>query len=116
MSRSIRDHEILSAVFAKMDVVAMSVAVGSLCSLLLFLATAVLLMQTAPENYPVGAHLSDLSDYLPGYSVSWAGALIGACYGFLFGALAGFFAGVYWNLTHYFALGVMLISSAQLAD
>ena len=31
MSRSIRDHEILSAVFAKMDVVAMSVAVGSLC-------------------------------------------------------------------------------------
>ena len=64
----------------------------------------------------VGEHLSDLSDYLPGYSVSWAGALIGACYGFLFGALAGFSAGVYWNLTHYFALGVMLISSAQLAD
>ena len=42
MSRPIRDHEILSAVFAKMDVVAMSVAVGSLCSLLFFLATAVL--------------------------------------------------------------------------
>ena len=60
MSRPIRDHEILSAVFAKMDVVAMSVAVGSLCSLLFFLATAVLLMQTAPENYPVGEHLSQI--------------------------------------------------------
>jgi hypothetical protein len=116
MSRPIRDDEILSAVFAKMDVTAMAVAVGLLCSLLFFLATAVLLMQTAPENYPIGQHLSDLSDYLPGYSVSWAGALVGACYAFLLGALAGFFAAVYWNLTHYFALGVMLISSAQLAD
>ena len=44
MSRPIRDDEILSAVFAKMDVAAMAVAVGLLCSLLFFLATAVLLM------------------------------------------------------------------------
>lgn len=116
MSRPIRNHEILSAVFAKMDATAMAVAMGSLCSLLLFLATAVLLMQASPENYPVGQHLSDLTDYLPGYSVDWTGAFVGACYGFLLGGLAGFFAAVYWNLTHYFALGVMLISSAELAD
>ncbi len=116
MSRPIRDHEILSSVFAKMDAVAMATAAGALCSLLIFLATAVLLIQAAPENYPVGQHLTDLSDYLPGYSVSWVGALIGAFYGFLAGAILGFFAAVYWNLTHYFALGVMLISSAQLAD
>lgn len=116
MSRPIHDHEILSAVFAKMDAVAMGVAAGSLCSVLFFLATAILLTQTVPENYPVGVHLSDLSNYLPGYSVSWVGALWGACYGFLIGAVLGFFAAVYWNLTHYFALGVMLISSVQLAD
>ena len=116
MNRPVKDHEILSAVFAKMDAVAMTVAFGALCSLLLFLATAVLLMQASPENYFVGEHLRDLSDYLPGYSVSWMGALIGAGYGFLVGGLVGFFAAVYWNLTHYFALGVMLISSAQLAD
>ncbi|MDG2272938.1 MAG: hypothetical protein P8L39_11580 [Halioglobus sp.] len=116
MSRPIRDHEILSAVFAKMDVMAMAVAAGSLCSLLFFLATAILLMQTLPENYPVGLHLSDLSYYLPGYSVTWLGSIWGACYGFLLGAAAGFFAAIYWNLTHYFALGVMLISSAQMAD
>jgi hypothetical protein len=116
MNRPVRDHEILSAVFAKMDVPAMTIAAGVLCSLLLFLATAILLIQSGPQNYPVGPHLSDLADYLPGYSVSWAGSVVGAFYGFLVGAIAGFAAAVYWNLTHYVALGVMLISAAELAD
>ncbi len=116
VNRPVRDHEILSAVFAKMDVPAMTVAVGILCSLLLFLATATLLIQTVPENHLVGPHLSDLAEYLPGYEVSWLGAIVGAFYGFLAGAVAGFAAAVYWNMTHYIALGVMLISSAELAD
>lgn len=116
MKRQVRDHEILSAVFAKMDVPALSVAGGVLCSIALFMATAVLLMQSVPADYPVGPHLSALADYLPGYSVSWAGAFVGAFYGFLGGAIAGFSAAVFWNITHYVALGVMLISSAELAD
>lgn len=116
MNRPVRDHEILSAVFAKMDVPAMTIAAGVLCALLLFLATAILLLQAVPEAYPVGPHLSDLANYLPGYSVTWPGALIGGFYGFLIGAAGGFAAAVYWNLTHYVALGVMLISSAELAD
>ena len=116
MNRPVRDHEILSAVLAKMDVLALLLAAGVLCSLALFLATAVLLLQPVPENYPVGPHLSALADYLPGYSVSWSGAIVGAFYGFLAGAVVGFAAGVYWNLAHYVALGVMLISSAELAD
>ena len=116
MNRPFQDHEILSAVFAKMDVPAMTVAAGVLCSLLLFLATAVLLLQTVPEGYPVGPHLGSLGDYLPGYEVSWPGSLYGALYGFLIGAVGGFVVAVYWNLTHYIALGVMLISSAELAD
>ena len=116
MKRQVRDHEILSAVFAKMDVPAMTVAAGVLGSLILFLATAILLLQSVPANYPVGPHLSALADYLPGYDVSWGGAAIGAFYGFLVGAIAGFSAAVYWNLAHYVALGVMLISSAELAD
>jgi hypothetical protein len=116
MNRPVRDHEILSAVFAKMDALAMAVAAGVLCSLLLCLATATLLLQSVPEGHLVGPHLSALGDYLPGYAVSWTGALFGAFYGFLFGAAAGFAAAVYWNLTHYIALGLMLISSAELAD
>jgi len=116
MNRPVRDHEILSAVFAKMDVPAMAVAAGVLGSLLLFMATATLLLQDVPDHIPVGPHLDDLANYLPGYSVTWGGALVGACYGFLLGAVGGFAAAVYWNLTHYVALGVMLISSAELAD
>ncbi len=116
MNRPVQDHEILSAVFAKMDVPAMTVAAGVLCSILLFLATAVLLLQNVPEGYPVGPHLATLGDYLPGYEVTWRGSLYGALYGFLIGAIGGFVTAVYWNLTHYIALGVMLISSAELAD
>ena len=116
MQRQVRDYEILSAVFAKMDVPAMTVAAGVLCSVILFLATAILLLQTVPEDFPVGTHLAALADYLPGYDVTWPGTLVGAFYGFLVGAVAGFAAAVYWNLAHYVALGVMLISSAELAD
>ena len=90
MNRPVKDHEILSAVFAKMDVIALALAAGVLFSLALFLATAVLLLQSVPENYPVGPHLSALADYLPGYSVSWPGTLVGAFYGFFVGCVAGF--------------------------
>lgn len=116
MSRQVRDHEILSAVFAKMDVMALAVAGGVLCSIALFMATAILLVQNVPANYPVGPHLSALADYLPGYSVTWGGGVVGALYGFLGGAIGGFAAATFWNITHYVALGVMLISSAELAD
>ena len=116
MSRPVRDHEILAAVFAKMDALALTLASGVLGAIVLTLATAILLLQTVPENYPVGPHLSLLAEYLPGYSVTWPGVAVGAAYGFLIGALAGFAAAVYWNIAHYVALGVMLISSAELAD
>lgn len=116
MSRPVRDHEILSAVFAKMDVLAMSVSGGVLGAMALFLATAILLLQNVPADYPVGPHLSALADYLPGYSVTWAGSLVGLFYGFLVGAVCGFSGALFWNITHYVALGVMLISSAELAD
>ncbi|GAB5452106.1 MAG: hypothetical protein Hals2KO_24340 [Halioglobus sp.] len=116
MTRPIQDHEILSAVFAKMDALALTVAAGVLGAIILTLATSILLLQTVPENYPVGPHLSLLAEYLPGYSVSWPGVMVGAGYGFLIGGVAGFAAAVYWNIAHYVALGVMLISSAELAD
>ena len=116
MNRQVKDHEILAAVFAKMDVPALTIAVGVLCAAILFLATAILLVQENPANHPVGPHLSALADYLPGYSVSWVGTILGGVYGFLAGALVGFFAAAYWNLAHYFALGVMLVKSVELVD
>lgn len=61
-------------------------ALGFLAALGLFVATIVLLLKGG-EN--VGQHLSLLSVYLPGYSVSWAGAFIGAAYMFFLGYGAG---------------------------
>jgi hypothetical protein len=52
----------------------------------LFLGTAILLIQGG-EN--VGQNLGRLVWYLPGYSVSWGGALLGAGYGLLVGGVTG---------------------------
>lgn len=111
-----QDKAILAAVFAKIDTVAMAVAFGCLFALGLFAATAILLLQTVPEGYPVGPHLNALQDYLPGYSVSWGGAVLGLIYGFLIGAVAGFLAALIWNFTHYLSLGALVLKSAIMAD
>jgi len=52
----------------------------------LFAATALLLIQGGED---VGQHLGRLSWYLPGYSVSWGGALLGAIYGLVLGGAVG---------------------------
>ena len=111
-----QDKAVLAAVFAKMDNVAMAAATGVICALGLFLATAILLLQTVPEGYPVGPHLSALSDYLPGYSVSWAGSVMAIIYGFIMGGVLGFLLASIWNLTHYLSLGAMLLRTAMMAD
>jgi hypothetical protein len=61
-------------------------ALGFLASLALFVATITLVSRGGPD---MGQHLSLLSVYLPGYSVSWAGAFVGAAYMFFFGYGAG---------------------------
>jgi hypothetical protein len=115
-ARRIGNHELLSAIFAKMDVVGLSLSMGVLCGMALFGATAVLLLQPTPENLPIGPHLGALADYLPGYSVSWLGALVGSGYGLVIGASLGFFVALHWNLAHYLAIGLLLLRSAELAD
>lgn len=113
---SLKDQALLSAVFAKMDVLAMAIAAGVLFALGLFAATVVLLLQDVPAGYPVGQHLNELQSYLPGYSVTWTGSIAGLLNGFVIGAIAGFFLALFWNLTHYIALASMLIKTAILAD
>lgn len=111
-----QDKAILAAVFAKMDVVAMGVAFGVIGAAVLFLGTAVLLVQTVPEGFPVGPHLSLLADYLPGFSVSWGGSVMGLIYGFVLGWVFGVLLAASWNFTHYLSLGALLLRSAMMAD
>ena len=101
MDKSRLDKAVLMASFAKIDVVAMALALGVVWGMMLFLATALLLMQGAPEGQMVGPHLSLLGVYLPGYEVSWIGSLVGAFYFFIIGAIAGLLIAGLWNLTHY---------------
>jgi hypothetical protein len=61
-------------------------ALGLLAALVLFVATVILVVRGGPD---MGQHLGLLSVYLPGYSVSWTGAVVGAAYMFFLGYGAG---------------------------
>jgi hypothetical protein len=85
----------------------------------LFLATAVLLLKGAIVGGPVGPHLALLSIYLPGYRVSWAGAIVGAGYFWLIGAVLGFVFAALWNLTHQVYVAAIVVRamwSKMMAD
>ena len=102
------DH-MLMALFARMDTVAMSIAVAVVFALGLALATAVLLVQGAPEGMPIGANLSALGNILPGYSVTWPGVLVGAAWAGVIGAITGFLAATIWNFAHLVFLGFLAL-------
>lgn len=61
-------------------------ATGLLFGSGLFLATIVLVLRQGPN---MGQHLSLLSVFMPGYSVSVVGALVGFAYAFVVGYLLG---------------------------
>lgn len=97
------------AAFARMDVVALATAMGTLFAVGLFMMTAILLVKGAPPGEHVGGHLGLLGIYLPGYTVSWSGALIGAIYAWIGGAFLGFVWAVLWNLSHILYVALVLV-------
>lgn len=78
---------VLSEAFSKYDPVAMGVACGVLEGLFLFLATAILVLKGGDV---IGPHLSLIGNYIPGYSVSWSGSLVGLLLGGAGGFVFGF--------------------------
>jgi len=73
---------------------AWGIAIGLLFGLGLFVATNVLVIRGGPQ---VGPHLSLLSIYLPGYSVTFLGSLIGFVYLFVIGYAVGRLIGAAYN-------------------
>lgn len=98
------DDTIVRAAFARLDPVALAAAAGLVFGLLLFLATALLLIRSAPPGVHVGPHLGLLANYLPGYSVSWPGSVAGLLYGAVLGAACAALFGIVWNVVHYLYL------------
>ncbi len=105
------DKVVLMVGFARIDLVAIAVATGTVCALALALLTAALLVKGAPPSVPIGTHLGLLAIYLPGYSVSWGGSVLGALYGWMIGAAIGSVWAILWNLSHYVYIALVVIRS-----
>ena len=80
------DDQVIIKALAKLDGLALGIAVGLLFGLVIFLATIVLVMRGGEV---VGPNLGLLSNYFIGYEVTFAGSLIGFIYGFISGFILG---------------------------
>jgi hypothetical protein len=97
--------------FAPLDKRAFGVAIGVAVGLVIFAVTAIdLLMHSSPW---LGLGL--LGEYLVGYTVSWAGALVGLLWGFVIGFCAGWFLAFIRNLVMAVSLFI-LQTRAELDD
>jgi hypothetical protein len=86
---SATDKAIIEA-FAKLDRTALGVALGTLCGLIVFLATIILIIKGGEV---VGPNLALLGQFFFGYSVTPTGAFIGLVYGTIVGFVIGWLVG-----------------------
>jgi hypothetical protein len=88
-------HELLVTRLVRLNDLAYGAAAGVLLGLAVFVATIWLVLKGGDV---VGPHLSLLSQFFIGYSVSVLGAVIGFCYGFVIGLVGGFIAARVYNI------------------
>ena len=101
----------LALAFAPVHKLALGVAVGMVCALLVAAVTALQIV-AAPPNAP---ELSLLAQYFYGYTVSWPGAGVGAFWGFVTGFVAGWFVAFVRNFV--LALWVIAVrANAELSN
>lgn len=79
---------------APLHPIAWGLAFGLLAGLLLATATVLLVLRGGPD---MGQHLSLLAAIMPGYAVSYRGALVGFVYAFVGGYAAGRVIGIVYN-------------------
>jgi len=95
-----RGRLLLAWAFARLDAPAFVLASAAVFAAALFALTIAIVAKGAPPGEPVGPNLAQLAFYFPGYSVSLAGALIGAAYAAVAGALWGYVLAKLWNAAH----------------
>jgi hypothetical protein len=108
-----RHNLIIMAAFARLDLAALAIASAVLAGSMLFVATAWHVLHPPFALAATTLHLGLLSNYLPGYGVSWLGSVIGLFYGMLIGFCVGVVFGAVWNLVHHVYL--LLLARADLA-
>jgi hypothetical protein len=87
-------QQTLRTAILRLNARAWGIAMGLLFGMGLFFATNFLVLKGGRE---VGPHLSLLSVYFPGYSVSFVGSLIGFVYAFVLGYALGRLIGTVYN-------------------
>ena len=105
-------EQLLQRAFARLDAVALGIAVGALCGVGLCAATVVLLLKGGEH---VGQNLVLLCQYFPGYRVTWGGAFIGLGYGFVTGFAAGWFLAFVRNATLWIYLLTVKMKAASVS-
>jgi len=88
------EREMISTTIARLRAGIMAVVCGMLAGSGLMVATLWLVLRGGPN---VGQHLVLLRNYLPGYSVTWSGALLGFVYGALVGGAVGWLTAWVYN-------------------
>ena len=86
MSRGDQDLVLVARAIARMRAGIAAIVSAMIAGFSLFAATLWLVIKGGPT---VGQNLSLLSQYYPGYSVTWTGSLVGLFYGALTGAVVG---------------------------
>ena len=88
------EQEIIATAIARLRAGVMAIVCGLLAGSGLLVATVWLVVRGGPN---VGQHLGLLRNYLPGYSVTFMGSVLGFFYGALIGAAAGWLVAWVYN-------------------
>lgn len=88
------DNNEVSRTIARIQTGVLTVVFAAIFGFGLFLMTVWLLIKGGPN---VGAHLQLLSNYFPGYSVTWLGSIVGFFYGAIGGGAVGWSTGTIYN-------------------
>jgi hypothetical protein len=88
------ENQTLRDALLRMNARAWGIGMGLLLATGLFLATNILVLKGGPN---MGQHLGLLAIYLPGYSVSFLGSVIGFVYAFVGGYALGRLVGLVYN-------------------
>lgn len=95
VNRPISSDDLLVQAFARLDKVALGLAMGVLCGLVIFAATNFLLLKGGAV---IGPNMGLLGQFFIGYSVTFVGSLIGLAYGFVNGFILGWLVAFLDNL------------------
>ena len=94
-SKELTQERLFASAFARMDKLGFATALGSVCGVLVFLATIWLIIQGGEV---AGPNLQLLAQYFYGYRLTVKGAFLGMVYSFSWGFLFGWLFAYFRNL------------------